>query len=165
VGYPVIASVCAVIELVAGIGLLFNVTLKMTCRVLVPYLMLWVMLLEIPTAIHSPPDLGAWGRVGAIAIVTAGAWCLCAVQAGAWRHMSIAGGSSGVRAARCVLIIALPLIGPEVFADAAHFGNAAMPPWLQGPPDPARWAELSGLGSLAACLGLLFGVCLARLPR
>ena len=157
-GYTVIAYVCAVIELAAGIGLLFNATLKLTCRVLFPYMMLWVLLLEIPIAIHSPQDPGAWGSVGEIAIVTAGAWCLFAVQAGPWRHMSIAGGSSGVRAARCLLIVALPMIGIEVIADAAHFGNAVMPPWLQGLPDPARWAELSGLGSLAAGLGLLFGV-------
>ncbi len=50
------------------------------------------------------------------------------------------------------------MIGIEVIADAAHFGNAVMQPWLQWLPDPARWASLSGLGSLAACLGLLFGV-------
>ncbi len=59
------------------------------------------------------------------------------------------------RAARCLLIVAFPMIVIEVIADAAHFGNAVTQPWL---PNPARWADLRGLGSLAACLGLLFGV-------
>lgn len=157
-GYTVIAYACAVIELAFGIGLLFSATLKATCRVLLPYMALWVLLLEIPIAIHSPQDPGAWGSVGEIAIVTAGAWCLFAIHAGPERHLRIAAGASGVRAARCLLIVALPMIGIEVIADAAHFGNAVMQPWLQWLPYPARWAGLSGLGSLAACLGLLFGV-------
>lgn len=33
-----------------------------------------------------------------------------------------------------------------------------MQPWLQQLPWPAGWAILTGIGSLAACLALLFGV-------
>jgi uncharacterized membrane protein YphA (DoxX/SURF4 family) len=33
-----------------------------------------------------------------------------------------------------------------------------MQPWLQVLPHPMAWAVLSGAGSIAACIGILFGV-------
>lgn len=152
-GRTIIAYVCAVIELAMGIGLLFKGTLAPTCRVLFPYMVLWLVLLEIPNVIQAPLDAGAWGSVGEIAIMTAGAWCLFAMHAGA-------GGAQpfGIRAARWLLIVALPMIGVEVIVDALKFGDKVMQPWLQVLPDPMAWACLTGIGSIAACLALLFGV-------
>jgi uncharacterized membrane protein YphA (DoxX/SURF4 family) len=152
-GRTALAYICAVIELAAGVGLLFGRTLAPACRVLFPYMVLWLVLLEIPGVIHAPLDAGAWGSVGEIAIITAGAWSLFAAHAatGAARH-------SGIRAARWLLVIALPMIGVEVIVDAVQAGDKVMQPWLQALPDPMAWACLAGIGSIATCLALLFGI-------
>ena len=65
----VLAYICAAIELAFGIGLLLKQTLAWTCRLLFPYMVLWLVLLEIPGVIHAPLDAGAWGSVGEIAII------------------------------------------------------------------------------------------------
>lgn len=145
-GRTVLAYLCAAIEIVLGLGLLFERTLRPAIRILFPYMVLWLVLLQVPGVIHAPGDAGSWGSVGEIAIITAGAWCLFATGAG------------GIRAARWLLIVALPMIGVEVIVDAVNAGNKVMQPWLQWLPDPMAWACLTGVGSIVACLALLFGV-------
>lgn len=147
-GRTVLAYVCAVIELAFGIGLLWRQTLAWTCRLLFPYMVLWLVLLEIPGVIRAPLDAGAWGSVGEIAIITAGAWCLFAIHAG----------NAGVRASRWLLIVALPMIGVEVIVDAIQAGDKIMQPWLQMLPYPMAWACFTGVCSIATALALLFGV-------
>lgn len=153
----IIAYACAIIELAMGIGLLFRCTLTPTCRVLFPYMVLWLVLLEIQNVIHAPLDAGAWGSGGEIAVITAGAWCLFAMHAG-MRGFGFAAGSRGTRGARWLLVVALPMIGVEVIVDAVKAGDKVMQPWLQWLPDPMAWACLTGVGSIATCLALLFGV-------
>jgi uncharacterized membrane protein YphA (DoxX/SURF4 family) len=159
-GRTVIAYACAIIEVATGIGLLLGRALTPTCRVLFAYLVLWLVLLEVPAVVRSPLDTGSWGSVGEIGIVTAGAWRLFANHAGAWesRHLKFAVGSTGIRAARWLLVVTLPMIGVEVIVDALNAGNNVMQPWLQWLPYPAAWASLTGVGSIATCLALLFGV-------
>jgi uncharacterized membrane protein len=156
-GRTVIAYVCAVIEIALGIGLLLPRTLEMTCRVLFPYMVLWLVLLEIPGVIHAPLDAGVWGSVGEIAIITAGAWYLFATHAGT-RQSGFAATTTGIRASRWLLIVALPMIGVEVIVDAIHAGDKIMQPWLQVLPDPMVWACFTGICSIATALALLFGV-------
>ncbi|HJR11333.1 MAG TPA: hypothetical protein VJ823_07940 [Rhodanobacteraceae bacterium] len=156
-GRTAIAYACAVIELAFGIGLLWPRTLTWTCRLLFPYMVLWLVLLEIPGVVHAPLDAGSWGSVGEIAIITAGAWCLFALHAGP-RHSGFAAGSSGIRTARWLLIVALPMIGVEVIVDAVKAGDKVMQPWLQVLPDPMAWACFTGICSIATALALLFGV-------
>lgn len=151
-----IAYACAALELMFGIGLLFKHTLVRTCLLLFPYMVLWLVLLEVPGVIHSPLDAGAWGSVGEIAIITAGAWCLFVMHA--TRYFGPTTGSIGIRAARWLLIVALPMIGVEIIVDAIQAGDKIMQPWLQWLPSPMAWACLTGVGSIAACLALLFGV-------
>jgi len=159
-GRTFIAYVCASIELATGLGLLMKTTLTLTCRILFPYMLLWLVLLEVPALLLSPQHTDAWGSFGEIAIITSGAWCLFASHAGNWEkaHLNFIVASDGIRAARLLLIISLPMIGLEVIADAAKTGSSILPPWLQWLPYPAGWAYLSGVGSFAACFGLLFGV-------
>lgn len=141
-----LAYLCAVLEVAFGVGLLWQRAFAWTRRLLFPYLVIWLVLLELPGVVRAPLDAGAWGSVGEIAIITAGAWCL------------FAAGAAGIRAARWLLIVALPMIGVEVIIDALRGGSGIMPPWLQVLPDPAAWAILSGAGSIAASLGLLCGI-------
>lgn len=156
----VIADACAILELAAGVGLWFKPALTSTCRFLFVYMALWLVWLEVPTAIHSPLDAGAWGSVGEIAIMTAGVWCLFAAHAGTWERQYLRSvvGSAGIRGARWLLVVALPLIGIEVIVDAVRMGDRIMQPWLQWLPHPAAWACLTGVGSMATCLAMLFGI-------
>jgi hypothetical protein len=147
-GRTVLADICAAIEVAFGIGLLWQRALAWTCRLLLPYMLLWLVLLEIPGIVHAPLDAGAWGSVGEIAIITAGAWYLFAMHAGA----------GDARAPRWLLIVALPMIGVEVIVDAIQAGERIMQPWLQVLPDPMAWACFTGVCSIATALALLFGV-------
>jgi hypothetical protein len=69
---------------------------------------------------------------GEIAIIAAGNWCLFATHAGGWesKYLGFAVGSSGIRAARMLLVVSPPMIGLGVIADAVHSGNTVMQPWL-----------------------------------
>lgn len=156
----VFAWICAMIELATGIGLLFERTRMSACRILFAYLVLWVVLLKIPSVVQSPLDADAWGGVGEIGTMAAGAWCLFAMHAGRWetQHLGFAVGFSGIRAARWLLAFTLLMLGAEVIVDAVKAGDHVMQPWLQVLPNPMAWAILSGAGSIAACLGILFGV-------
>src|SRR6185437_651834 len=125
-GRSILAYVCAVIELGFGIGLLWQRTLAWTCRLLFPYMLLWLVLLEIPGAIHSLRYAGNWGSVDEIAIMTAGAWCLFALHAQT-RRFGFATGSSGIRGARWLLVVVLPMIGVGVFhRRLQHRGGAGI---------------------------------------
>lgn len=145
-GRTALAYVCAAIEIALGLGLLFERTRRFASRILFAYMLLWLVLLQVPGIVHAPADSDAWGGLGEIAIITAGAWCLCAASA------------AGIRGARWLLIVALPMIGAAVIVDAHKYGTQVMQPWLQGLPAPAIWAAITGVGSIAACLALLFGV-------
>jgi uncharacterized membrane protein YphA (DoxX/SURF4 family) len=155
----IIAYVCAVIELAAGLGLLFERTLAPASRILFPYMVLWVVLLKILGVVRSPLDAGAWGGIGEIGTMAAGAWCLFAAHGiRESRQRGSIAGPSGIRAARWLLVLTLPMLGAEVLVDALAAGDHVMQPWLQVLPNPMAWAVLSGAGSIAACLGILFGV-------
>lgn len=156
-GRTILAYICAVIEVAFGVGLLWQRTLAWTCRLLFPYMVLWVVLLDVPGVVHAPLVVGSWGGIGEIGIVTAGAWCLFAMYAGA-RRFGFASGSNGICAARWLLIMTLPIIGVEVIADAVQAGDQVMQPWLRVLPWPAAWACLTGACSIATALALLFGV-------
>jgi uncharacterized membrane protein YphA (DoxX/SURF4 family) len=145
-GRVVIAYLCAVIELLAGMGLLFERARPAASRILVLYLLLWVVLLKVPDVVESPLDAGAWGGIGEIGTMLAGACCL------------LAAGAFAIRAARWLLVFTLPMLGAEVIVDAFKAGDRVMQPWLQVLPHPMAWAVLSGAGSIAACIGILFGV-------
>ncbi|HET8898011.1 MAG TPA: hypothetical protein VFN09_04470, partial [Rhodanobacteraceae bacterium] len=155
-----LAYACAGLETLTGIGLLLDRSLRPASRVLFPYLLGWLLLLELPAVVQAPRDAGAWGSFGEIGIMAAGAWYLFARYAGkrGARPPGFAVGASGIRAARGLLVLSLPMIGVEVMAGAIAAGDAIMQPWLQWLPHPAGWAILTGIGSIATSLALLFGI-------
>jgi uncharacterized membrane protein len=53
-GRPVIIYVCSVIELGTGIGLLLRPSVILACRVLLPFLLLWMALLKLPRLFLAP---------------------------------------------------------------------------------------------------------------
>jgi uncharacterized membrane protein len=98
----------------------------------------------------------SWEAFAEIAATSAGAWCLFAAHAGVWeqRHLAFAVGEHGIRAARLLLIAALPMIGLSHFA-YQDLTASLVPKWL---PFPLGWTYLTGSASLAAAAGMLFGI-------
>jgi len=88
-------------------------------------------------------------------VILAGAWVLFAChrgERGGWlRHVT---GRRGVRAARVLFALSLPMIGLSHFFYTEQTA-ALVPAWL---PYRAGWACLTGACSIAACLAVLLGV-------
>lgn len=159
-GRTPLAYVCAIFEIAIGVGLLSRRTLGPSCRAAFAYFVLWLVLLKIPLVVEAPLDATSWGGIGEIGIMTAGAWCLFAGHAGTPKTqlLKFAVGSRGIRAARWLLVVTLPMIAAEVIVDALPLNDKIMQPWLQWLPSPAAWAVLTGVASTATSLALLFGV-------
>jgi len=149
------AYVCGLAEVLAGLGLLWRATVRSACRFLLPYMLIWLLWLEVPLVFQTPGDTGSWGSVGEIAIITAGVLSLFA------RHGTPAGSGGALMsrraklAGRWLLALALPMIGIEVLVPTT---SIHLPPWIGWLPHSVAWVDLSGLGSVAAGLGILFGV-------
>lgn len=156
-GRTVIAYLCAVVELTCGLGLLARRTRRLACRVLFAFLMLWVILLEIPSLPGHWLNVDAWAGVAEITTILAGGWVLFAVYSGPWerQYLKFAVDQRGVETGRWVLIASLPSLGLQVLLRGATYH---LPPSLAWLPSSVDWVYLSGIGSLAACFGLLFGV-------
>ena len=155
-GRGALIYLCALIELGAGIGLLLRSSIVLACRVLFAFLLLWLVLLKLPGLLLAPHVMVSWEAFAEIAVTLAGAWCLFAAHAGSWeqRHLRLAVGENGIRAARLLLIVALPMIGLSHFV--YHDLTASLvPKWL---PFPLGWTYLTGAASLAAAAGMLFGI-------
>src|SRR5215813_8083424 len=67
---------CAVISVVSGIGLLLRRTALFTARVLLVYLLLWMLFLRVRDIILAPTTQGPWSGFGETAVVIAAAWIL-----------------------------------------------------------------------------------------
>ena len=153
-GRTFFAYAAAAVELLCGVGLLLASTSRLASRVLVVFLLLWVVLLKLPAVVLVPQMEATWLGFGEIAVMLAGAWVLLAGNAGEWeqRHLRFAIGDSGIRCARFLLLISLPMIGLSHFVYSKETAGY-VPAWM---PFPLGWAYLTGAGSLAACAGILF---------
>jgi uncharacterized membrane protein len=151
----VLAYVCGAAEVLAGLGLLWRGTLRPACRFLLPYMLLWLLALEVPPAIHAVRDAGSWGTVGEIAIITAGVFRLFGLHAAPRNGNHVLTSRGAMLAGRWILVFALPMIGMEVLLQGSTY---KLPPWLGWLPHSVDWVYLSGIGSVAAGLAILFGV-------
>jgi len=155
-GRSYVAYATALIELLGGIGLLLTATATLASRVLFVFLFLWLVLLKLPAVVAVPTMEATWLGFGEIAVIFAGAWILLATDAMNVERLRPRWlvGENGVRAARLLFAVSLPMIGLSHFFYSAET-VAYVPKWL---PFPLGWAYLTGAGSLAASLGLLLGV-------
>jgi uncharacterized membrane protein len=155
-GRPVVIHLCALIEIGTGVGVLLRSSTMLASRVLLLFLLLWLVLLKLPVLLHAPQVMVSWESFGELAATSAGGWCLFAAHAGDWerRHLKRAVGAGGIQAARLLLISALPMIGLSHFA--YHDLTASLvPKWMHF---PLVWTYLTGTASVAAAAGMLFGV-------
>jgi len=158
-GVTVLAYLCALISLVCGIGLLWQHTAALAARVLLAYLLLWLLLLRLPGMFLSP-TVEFWWAACKTGVMAAAAWVLYIWFAADWdrRRLGFATGARGLRIARMLYGVALIPFG------IAHFiylkqTAALVPGWL---PFHLAWTYLTGCAFIVAGLAVITGVC-ARL--
>jgi uncharacterized membrane protein len=151
--------VCALISLACGSGLLWRRTATVAARVLFAYLLLWLLLLGLPTIFLSF-DVGSWWSACKTATLLAAAWVVYV-----WfatdrdkQRLGFAAGNTGLRAASLIYGFALIPFGLAhfLYLDATA---VLVPAWL---PSPVAWAYFTGAAYIAAGVAIVIGVC-ARL--
>lgn len=162
-GFPareLLAYLCALVALMTGIGLLWQRTALAASRVLLIFVLAWLLLFRVSHIFAAPTEVLSWWAWSDTAVMAAGAWVLYA-----WFsddrdavRLSYATGESGVRIARVLYGLALIPFG------AAHFiylkdTVPLVPGWL---PWHVALAYFTGAALIAAGVAVLIGVC-ARL--
>ncbi len=156
-GRTALAYASGLVMLLCGVGLLFIETRAWSIRILLPYLVVW-LLLKVPALVVAPRVEAVWLGAGELAVLLAGGWTLFAVltgeSTGAWMILT---GETGIRAARILFAVSLLPIGLSHIIYVKETTDL-VPPWL---PYRTGWAYLTGAGQIAAGLGVLFSI----LPR
>jgi uncharacterized membrane protein len=162
-GFPAretLAFLCACVSLASGIGLLWARSSGTAARLLLGYLLLWMLAFRVPALIRAPASQESWSGCGETAVVVAGAWVLYAWFAPDWdRHrLGFATGERGVHIGRVLYGLALIPFGLAHFVYVKETASL-VPGWL---PAHLAWAYVTGSAFLIAGAAILVGIC-ARL--
>jgi len=147
---------CALVSLACGIGLLWQRTAPLASRVLLIYLLVWMLLFRVSHAVVAPTEVVTWWACGESAVMVAAAWVLYAWFAGDRdrERLGFATGEKGVRIARIFYGLGLIPFG------IAHFiylkeTVVLVPGWL---PWHTGWAYFTGWAFIAAGVAVVVRV-------
>lgn len=150
-----VAYASGVLMLLLGLGLLFRITASLAARVLFPYLILWACL-KLPAIFVAPQIEGVWLGLGELTLLLAGGWMLFCrlVEVSPTSKFRFLAGESGMRAARIMFGLSAIPVGLSHLVYVKQTADF-VPAWL---PFRTGWAYLTGVGQMAAGLGVLFSV-------
>jgi uncharacterized membrane protein len=154
-GRTILAYAAGIVMLLTGSGLLFRSTAAWAVRVLLPYLLVWV-LLKVPAVVVAPQIEAVWLGIGELAVLFTGGWILFArladIRSGS--PLSFAASARSIRLAQLIFGISLLPIG---LSHIMYVNETAklVPAWL---PYRVGWAYLTGAGQIACGLGVLFSI-------
>jgi uncharacterized membrane protein len=154
-GRTVLAYGSGLIMLLGGVGLLLRTTAAWSIRILLPYLIVW-LLLKLPALLAAPKMEAVWLGFGELAVLMAGGWVLFARLAELREGSSLrfATGEKGIRLARMLFAVSLIPIGLSHLVYVKETAEL-VPAWL---PYRIGWAYLTGAGQIACGLGVLFSI-------
>jgi uncharacterized membrane protein len=141
--------ICTFVSLACGIGMLWRRTAVLATRVLLAYLLLWVVAFRVPALVKAPTATDSWFGISETAVYLAAASVMYA-----WSARSVL----WLRIPRVLYGLSLITFGVAhftYFTESAQF----VPGWL---PWHSAWVAFTGAAYLAASAAILSGV-MARL--
>lgn len=151
-----LAYACATIALASGVGILWRPTAAVASRVLLVYLVIWLVVFKGQFILRAPLQEVSYQTCGETAAIVAGAWVLYTRFANDWdkRRLGFATGDSGIGIARVLFSLALIAFGLSHFFYVQMTAPLA-PTWLGW---PLGWAYFTGGAYLAAGAAILANV-------
>jgi len=159
-GREILATISGAILFFGGLSLLLKPAAKLAALVLTINFIVWLLLLRVPNVVAGWSHEGVWLGFGETLLVVTGAWAILVLLQGEGDGRGLTGlpaGPTGLRLARLLFGLALPMIGLShfVYLEATV---SLIPAYL---PNREFFAWLTGAGHIAAGFAVLFGV----LPR
>jgi uncharacterized membrane protein len=151
----VLAYFSAFISAVSGIGLLWRRSAILAARVLLAYLLLWLLMFRVPGLLRGI-TVDAYWSICKTAVMLAAAWVIYVWVADDWdrQHLSFITGERGLSIARALYGLAIIPFG---LAHFQYVGQTAslVPGWLPG---HVALAYFTGATFIAAGVAVLIGV-------